>query len=74
MTNVSHKKSWLSEAVKIPMYPLPIPLIKIKLDMKYEKDYVKIKSFRKPMSDDHDMFELIISGVSIISKKLQDGN
>ena len=74
MTNVSHKKSWLSGAVKIPMYPLPIPLIKIKLDMKYEKDYVKIKSFRKPMSDDHDMIELIIYGVSIISKKLQDGN
>ena len=43
MRNVSQKKIWLYGLVKINVYPPPITSIQIKVDMKSEKYYDRIK-------------------------------
>ena len=52
-----HKKSWMSEAVKIHVEPPHIPLIKINIDTKSEKYYVATKLRRNPMPKASDMHE-----------------
>ena len=51
MKNVSHKKSWRTGAVKIHVYPPPVPLIKINNNAKSVKDCAKIKLFRYSTSE-----------------------
>ena len=57
MKNFYHKKSWRTDLVQIHIEPHLISLIKSKLDLKMERDYVKIKLRRNPMSEKLDIFE-----------------
>ena len=43
MNNILHNKGWISRSVHIYLESPTIPLIKINLDMKSEKDCVRIK-------------------------------
>ena len=58
MKNISHRRSWRSGTVQIHVDPPPTPLIKIKLDLKTEEYYVKIKLCRNPTSEKLDTCEL----------------
>ena len=51
MNKVFHKKIWIIGSVQMHVEPHPIPLIKIKNDVKLDKDYVKIKLCRDPTSE-----------------------
>ena len=53
MKKVSHKKGSHTDEVQIYVESTPVHLIIIKYDTKLEKDYVKIKLFRDPMSQNH---------------------
>ena len=57
MKNISHNKSWCTGVVKTNFDPYTTPLIKIKLDLKTERDYVKIKLHRNHMSEKSYMHE-----------------
>ena len=46
MKNISHKKSWHTGAVKVRAEPPPIMLIILKIYIKAEKGYIKIKFHR----------------------------
>ena len=58
MNHISPMKGYIYRAVQIQVYPSPIPLIKIKLDMKSKKDYIKIKLCRNPMLEKSGMYEI----------------
>lgn len=61
MKNISHKKCCISRAVEIHLYPPRVPVIKINLDMKSNKYYVKIKFYRNTTSGKSDMYDFIMS-------------
>ena len=54
--NISHKNIWHTWAVKLHVDPPPIILIKRKLDLKMERDYMKIKLCRNTVSEKLDMY------------------
>ena len=51
MKNVLYKKVWSSDTNPEHVEPPPIPLIKEMCTVKPDKDYVKLKLRRYPMSD-----------------------
>ena len=61
MKNVSHKKIWLTGAVKIHLNTPPIPVIKSQNDAKAEKYCVEIKLRRYPTSEKSDLHKFKIS-------------
>ena len=58
MRNISQKKIWLYGAVNINVYPPPIKSIQIKVDMKSEKYYDKIKLRINTMLKKSEIYEL----------------
>ena len=58
MNKISHVRSWCSDTVEIHAKLPLVPLIKINLDLKSEKYYVKIKLCRKITSEKLDTYEL----------------
>ena len=51
MNNFFHKKKWNTGAEQLHVEPPPPPLIKIEHDDKSDKDFVKIKLCRDPVSE-----------------------
>ena len=49
MEKVFYDKGCIPGAVQIHLDPHPIPIIKIKIDTKFKKDYVKIKLHINPV-------------------------
>ena len=58
MKNVSRKNIWRNSTVKIHMDTHLVTLIKSKLDLKTERDYVKSKLRRITTSEEYYMYEL----------------
>ena len=57
MSNVSHKRICHTGTVKIHARTPPTPPIKSKLDLKRERNNVRINFFRNPTSKKLDMYE-----------------
>ena len=57
MKNVSIKKGWMTDVTQPHIDPPPIPLIKEKHDGKSDKDFVKLKLRRDPISLTLDLYE-----------------
>ena len=57
MNNVSHRNNWNLSVSEQQVDPPPTPLIKSKMYMKRERDYVKIKLHRNYMSETLDIYE-----------------
>ena len=60
MKNISHKKTLSTCAVHIHVDPPLIPLIKRRLDLKTERDYVKLNIIRTLHQKNPDMYEFKI--------------
>ena len=58
MKNIPHKKRINTGTIQVHMDPPPIPLIKSNNDDKSDKDSIKIKLRRDPMSENLDLYEL----------------
>ena len=61
MKNFSHNNKWNLRTVQVHMETPLIPLIKSKNDEKSDKDFVKIKLRRYPMSEKLDLYDLKMS-------------
>ena len=57
MKKISHKNICHNGSVQIHVDPPPITLIKSNLDLKMERDYMKTKLHRSPMSEKLDRYK-----------------
>ena len=53
------QNGWLYREVQIHVVPTPIPLIKSKIDIKWEKDHTKIKFFINNKLETSDMYDFL---------------
>ena len=60
MNNVFYKNRFCTGAVQIHAEPYLIPLIQSMLDLKMERNYVKIKLHRNPDLEKPDIYEFIM--------------
>ena len=68
MGKVSHNNIWRTGAVQIYVEPPPIPLIKSRIGLKTERDYVKIRLRRNPTSENLDIHEFKIAFFTMSSQ------
>ena len=54
--NIFHKNSWRTSAVQIHVDPTNIPLIKSKIDVRSERDCLKIKLSRDPTTEKSEFY------------------
>ena len=59
--NVFCRNKWTAAETEQPMEPTPTPFTKIKHDDKSDRDFVKLKLHRDPMSNKSELYEFKIS-------------
>ena len=69
MKNVYLKNIWRTGAVQIHVEPPPMFLNQSKINLKTERDYVRIKLRRNPLSEKLDIYEFKMDFLTIESQR-----